>query len=145
MNWLPEMSWFYFIVFMILVGLRKDSDRDGIRIHARRSYRSSSPTPKAVGDTRHFLTKHKQCCLYCSCLFLSIAKFIQHPERIKVYSPLWASFWQFFSNWMFSILDNEFVAWNELLVFRRVYVSRRCPQVFRQRWDSNTRTETLFD
>ena len=87
---------------MILVGLRKDSDRDGIRIHARWWYRSSSPTPKAVGDTRHFLTKHKQCCLYCSCLFLSIAKFIQHPERIKVYSPLWASFWQFFSNWMLS-------------------------------------------
>ena len=60
------------------------------------------PRLKLSATLAIFLTKHKQCCLYCSCLFLSIAKFIQHPERIKVYSPLWASFWQFFSNWMLS-------------------------------------------
>ena len=96
------MRCFYFSVCKFSVLAQNVSHKDGFQIHARKSYRSSSPTPKALGDTRHFLTKPKQCCLFCTCPFLSIPGFIQHPQRIRVYSPLWVNYPQFFSSRLLS-------------------------------------------
>ena len=84
------------IVFIFPVAVQNVSHRDGIRTHARKPYWSSSPTPQPLGHPvastarppcRYLSTKAKNCCLFCTSLFLCITKFVQHL-RIRVCLPL---------------------------------------------------------
>ena len=58
----------------------------GFRIHARRSYQSSSPTNKAPGDTRHFLKKNQNNAVYSALVFFLVFPDISNiPNELECF------------------------------------------------------------
>ena len=139
------MSCLFFIVFIIPVGAQKDSDRDGIRTHERKAYWNSSPTPWPLGHPIAIFWEKPEIAVYSAPVFFLVLPDISNILNELECAHICLLFFRTFLNQMFSrhwVCCSEWGACNSACLS---FASLPSPKGFRQRWDSNPRTETVLD